>query len=94
MIKYVKVIKCSKHIWWYNDFIGKIFKVDGISSDREDYLVKDEAHLRLGLTIIDCEDSTEEEYLYQETGVRPVDTTTSKEDLSYLVEFLHKNNIT
>lgn len=38
MIVKVKILRCSKSAWWYNNCIGKRYYIDTYSYDGEDYV--------------------------------------------------------
>lgn len=52
--KYVKIVKCSNDEFWYNNRIGKIYRVNGIHSECGYETIDEEDGNKAGIKIKDC----------------------------------------
>jgi len=55
-VKKVKIVKCSKESWWYNDRIGEIFNVT--LDDDYYYIIVNNANDFCYILVTDCIDIT------------------------------------
>lgn len=89
--RYVKIVKCSDPVWWYRNRIGDVFKV--VYYTKEDYEVDSpEEAARALLTVIDCIESTEEEYNLQEYIISEPKVPENHNCLIHLIKNLDNGN--